>query len=45
MGKLTELKEVYANFPSDTEEGIYLQTYTAGLDIGILARVVTGFKP
>lgn len=43
MGKFTDLTSIVQQFPAETSEELYQQTYSIGDDAGTLIRVIVGF--
>jgi hypothetical protein len=43
MGKLTDMSSIIQEFPAETPDDLYTQTYTIGDDIGTIVRSILGF--
>jgi hypothetical protein len=44
MGKMTEITEVFSQFPAENSTDVLEQSQTLGTDIGTIIRVLIGFS-
>jgi len=44
MSKFTDLKAIVEEFPADTSDDFYEQTYQAGLDVGSIVKISLNYQ-